>query len=55
MEIQGKIIAVLPEMSGTSARGGWKGQQYVLETEEQSPKRCLFDVFGVDKIKQYAL
>ena len=35
MEIQGKIIAVLPEKSGTSARGGWKSQQYVLETEEQ--------------------
>ena len=55
MEIQGKIIAVLPEKSGTSARGGWKSQQYVLETEEQYPKRCLFDVFGEDKIKQYAL
>ena len=55
MEIQGKIIAVLPPKSGTSARGGWMSQQYVLETEEQYPKRCLFDVFGEDKIKQYAI
>ena len=53
MEIQGKIIAVLPPKSGTTARGEWKSQQYVLETEEQYPKRCLFDVFGEDKIKQF--
>ena len=55
MEIQGKIIAVLPPKSGTSARGGWKSQQYVLETEEQYPKRLLFEVFGEDKIKQFDL
>ena len=53
MEIQGKIIAVLPAKSGTTARGEWKSQQYVLETEEQYPKRLLFDVFGEDKIKQF--
>ncbi len=55
MEIQGKIIAVLPAKSGTSARGQWKSQQYVLETEEQYPKRLLFDVFGDDKINQFAI
>ena len=53
MEIKGKIIAVLPPKSGTTARGERKSQQYVLETEEQYPKRCLFDVFGEDKIKQF--
>ena len=55
MEIQGKIIAVLPEKSGTSARGGWKSQQYVLETDEKYPKRLLFDVFGEDKINEFGI
>jgi hypothetical protein len=56
MEIQGKIIAVLPEKSGTSARGGWKSQQYVLETEEhRTPNDVSLTFFGEDKIKQYAL
>ena len=55
MEIKGKIIAVLPPKSGTTARGQWQSQQYVLETEEQYPKRLLFDVFGEDKIKQFSI
>lgn len=55
MEITGKIIAVLPERSGTSARGEWKTQYYVIETEEQYPKRLLFEVFGADKISSFAI
>ena len=54
MEITGKIIAVLEERSGTSARTGteWKVATYVLETiSEQYPRRMCFEVFGVDKIQ----
>ena len=51
MEIQGKIIAVLPERSGVSARGEWKSQTYVIETQEQYPKKLAFDVIN-DKIDQ---
>ena len=32
MEISGKIIEVLPLKSGTSPKGEWQSQQYVLET-----------------------
>ena len=53
MELKGKIIAVLPVKSGTSAKGDWQSQQYVLETEEKFPKRLLFDVFSEDKIKEF--
>lgn len=56
MENTGKIIAVLPERSGTSKNGkDWKLAQYVLETQEQYPKRMLFEVFGDDKISQFAI
>ena len=53
MEIQGKVIAVLPERSGVSARGEWKSQTYVIETQEQYPKKMAFDVFGADRIAQF--
>ena len=57
MEITGKIIAVLPARSGTSARTGaeWKVQECVLETQEQYPRKMCFDVFGSDKIDQFAI
>lgn len=52
MELQGKIIAVLPERSGTSQRGNqWRSITYVLETQEQYPKKLAFDVTN-DKIDQ---
>ena len=53
MEIQGKIIAVLPTRSGTSARGTqWSSQTAVIETQEQYPKKLAFDVIN-DKIDQF--
>lgn len=55
MEIQGKVIAVLPERSGVSARGEWKSQTYVIETQEQYPKKMAFDVFGADRITSFGI
>ena len=49
MEITGKIIRVLPEKSGQSARGGWRKQEYILETQGQYPKTVCFMAWG-DKI-----
>ena len=57
MELTGKIIAVLPERSGTSSRTGseWKAGSYVLETMDQFPRKMVFDVFGADRIAQFAI
>lgn len=53
MEITGKIIAVLPERGGVAKSGKeWKSQEYVIETQEQYPKKCCFNVFGADKIAE---
>ena len=53
MEISGKIIQVLPEQGGVSKTSGkeWKLQAYVLETQEQYPRKVHFEVFGEDRIK----
>lgn len=54
MEIQGKIIAILPTRSGVSAKGTqWQVSEYVLETQEQYPQRMSFDVFGADNAAQF--
>ena len=53
MEIQGKVIAVLPERISVSTRGEWKSQTYVIETQEQYPKKMAFDVFGADRLAQF--
>ena len=55
MDITGKIIAVLPTRSGTSAKGTqWSSQTAVIETHEQYPKKVAFDVLG-EKITEFNL
>ena len=55
MEVKGKIIAVLPERTGTSKAGNpWKAREYVLETLENYPKKIHFDFFG-ERADQYPL
>ena len=53
MEIVGKIISVLPEQSGVGKASGnpWKSQSYVLETQDQYPRKVCFELFGEDRIK----
>ena len=54
MELQGKIILALPERTGTSARGDWKVQEFVLETlDAQYPRRMVFSVFGKEKLQRF--
>ena len=55
MEITGKIIASLPEQGGVSQRTGnsWKSQDFVIETHDTYPKRCVFRVFGADRLQQF--
>lgn len=50
MDITGRIIAALPERSGTSSRNGsqWRVASYVLETQEQYPRKICFEVFSND-------
>ena len=57
MEIEGKIIVVLPERGGTSQRTGnaWKSQEFVIETHEQYPRKCCFRVFGIERLAQFAI
>ena len=55
MEITGKIIVANEPRGGVSARTGnsWKMQEFVLETMEQYPRKCMFSVFGEDRLREF--
>ena len=54
MELNGRIIAVLPVQTGQGKNGEWKKQEYVLEynSDSQYPKRMCFNLWG-DKVDQF--
>lgn len=54
MEFTGKIIAVMPLVSGQGRNGEWKRQEYVVENHDQYPRKMCFNVWG-DRIDTFAL
>lgn len=50
MEIIGKFLKALPEVTGESQRGPWVRGGFVIETEEQFPKQVAFSLWGEDKV-----
>lgn len=54
MELQGKVIAALPERSGVSQRGEWKSQEFVIQYQEgQYPRHLCFNVFGAERLQRF--
>lgn len=54
MDLTGKIVQVLPEKSGTSSRGEWRKQEYIIEIPGDYPKKVCFMVWG-DRIDELAI
>lgn len=56
MEIIGTVIKVLQPVTGTSAKGPWKKQEYVIQTQTQSqyPKSVCFTLWG-ENIDKFAI
>ncbi|GAB4042655.1 DUF3127 domain-containing protein [Spirosoma litoris] len=57
LELIGKLIKVLPEVSGQSQKGPWSKQEFVIETLDASyPKKVCLTAWGdkVADLKQYA-
>lgn len=46
LEIEGKIITIMPEQSGEGKFGKWVKQEFVIETKDQYPKKICFSVWG---------
>ena len=50
MEITGKLIQLLPEVSGESARGPWVKGGFVIETDGDYPRKVAFITFGEERV-----
>ena len=46
MEFEGKVLVVLPPVSGTSARGEWKKQEVVFEQEGEFGRKVCVSFWG---------
>lgn len=53
MDLQGKIVAVLPEQRGNGSKGEWVKNAFVIEWQENgyAQKLCL-EVMGADKFEK---
>lgn len=51
LELSGKVISLLPEQTGSGKNGTWSKIDFVIETEDQYPKKVCFSSWG-DKVAQ---
>lgn len=50
MDITGRLIQLLPDVSGESARGPWVKGGFVIETEGDYPRKVAFITFGEERV-----
>ena len=50
MEITGKLIQLLPDVTGESARGPWVRGGFVIETDGEYPRKVAFTAFGEERV-----
>lgn len=52
MELEGRIARKMNVQTGTSARGAWSKQEFVLEYQEGNyPSQVCMNVWGEDKVR----
>jgi predicted SnoaL-like aldol condensation-catalyzing enzyme len=49
LQVQGKLIQKLPTESGEGRNGRWEKKQFVVETDDQYPKKICMVLWG-DKV-----
>ena len=51
LEVNGKLVKVMTQVTGEGAKGPWVKQEFVIETFDQYPKKVCCSVWG-DKVDQ---
>ena len=46
LEINGKVVKILPEQKGQGKNGEWVKQEFIIETTDQYPKKACFSAWG---------
>ena len=53
LELEGRIVRKLNVQTGTSARGAWSKQEFILEYQEGNfPSQVCLNVWGEDKVRE---
>ena len=52
MELTGKVVDILEEEKGTGRNGEWRKQSFIIETQDQYPKKVCAVAWG-DKIDSF--
>ncbi len=57
IEINGKLNQILPIQSGSGRNGEWKKQEFIIETDDQFPKKICMNLWGdkVEDMKNFAI
>lgn len=58
LELQGRIIKILPKQSGEGRNGAWQKQEFVIETTgEQYPRKICCSAWGekVDTLSRFQI
>jgi hypothetical protein len=50
MEITGKLVNKLPQQSGEGKNGTWVKQEFIVETQDQFPRKVCIALWG-DKVR----
>jgi len=51
LDITGKLVTKLPQQNGQGKNGTWVKQDFIIETQEQFPKKVCISLWG-DKVKE---
>ncbi|HNS29809.1 MAG TPA: DUF3127 domain-containing protein [Tenuifilaceae bacterium] len=54
MEIIGKLFSKLPQQSGEGKNGKWVKQEFIVETQDQFPRKICIALWG-DKVRDLDL
>jgi len=49
IELKGKLLNKLPVVNGESRNGKWEKQEFIIETDDQYPKKICISIWG-DKL-----
>ncbi len=52
LEIKCRLVSKLPVQNGSSARGPWSKQDFIVETIETYPRKVCMNVWGADKVSE---
>lgn len=52
LEVEGKLVSKLQQQTGQGRNGTWARQDFIIETQDQYPKKICLSAWG-DKIREF--